>query len=128
MLGSHLLLAVDLPGLGEAGPDDLRSLLTTSFALLATGMVIGVLGTVLGVVTGVLTAVNIDIIVPTIENTLGMKFLSKDVYLIPELPSDLQWADVLAISAMGLGLSFLATLYPSWRASRLNPAEALRYE
>jgi len=92
------------------------------------GIVIGVLGTVLGVVTGVLTAVNIDVIVPAIENTLGMKFLSKDVYLIPELPSDLQWADVLAISAMGLGLSFLATLYPSWRASRLNPAEALRYE
>jgi lipoprotein-releasing system permease protein len=92
------------------------------------GMVIGVVGTLLGVVTGVLTAVNIDVIVPAIENTLGMKFLSKDVYLIPELPSDLQWADVIAISAMGLGLSFLATLYPSWRASRLNPAEALRYE
>jgi lipoprotein-releasing system permease protein len=92
------------------------------------GMVIGVLGTLLGVVTGVITAINIDVIVPAIENTLGMKFLSKDVYLIPELPSDLQWADVVAISAMGLGLSFLATLYPSWRASRLNPAEALRYE
>ena len=92
------------------------------------GMVIGVLGTLLGVITGVLTAVNIDVIVPAIENTLGMKFLSKDVYLIPELPSDLQWGDVIAISAMGLGLSFAATLYPSWRASRLNPAEALRYE
>jgi lipoprotein-releasing system permease protein len=92
------------------------------------GMVIGVVGTMLGVVTGVITALNIDVIVPAIENALGMKFLSKDVYLIPELPSDLQWADVLAISAMGLGLSFAATLYPSWRASRLNPAEALRYE
>jgi lipoprotein-releasing system permease protein len=92
------------------------------------GMVIGVVGTLLGVVTGILTAINIDVIVPAIENTLGMKFLSKDVYLIPELPSDLQWGDVIAISAMGLGLSFLATLYPSWRASRLNPAEALRYE
>jgi lipoprotein-releasing system permease protein len=92
------------------------------------GMVIGVVGTLLGVVAGILTAINIDVIVPAIENTLGMKFLSKDVYLIPELPSDLQWGDVIAISAMGLGLSFLATLYPSWRASRLNPAEALRYE
>ena len=92
------------------------------------GMVIGVVGTLLGVVTGIITAVNIDVIVPAIENALSIKFLSKDVYLIPELPSDLQWGDVIAISAMGLGLSFLATLYPSWRASRLNPAEALRYE
>ena len=92
------------------------------------GMVIGVVGTLLGVITGILTAVNIDVIVPAIENAFNIKFLSKDVYLIPELPSDLQWGDVIAISAMGLGLSFLATLYPSWRASRLNPAEALRYE
>jgi lipoprotein-releasing system permease protein len=92
------------------------------------GMVIGVIGTLVGVILGIITAVNIDVIVPAIENALGMKFLSKDVYLIPELPSDLQWADVIAISAMGLGLSFMATLYPSWRASRLNPAEALRYE
>jgi lipoprotein-releasing system permease protein len=92
------------------------------------GMVIGVVGTLLGVVTGIITAINIDVIVPAIENALSIKFLSKDVYLIPELPSDLQWGDVIAISAMGLGLSFLATLYPSWRASRLNPAEALRYE
>ncbi|HWI36268.1 MAG TPA: lipoprotein-releasing ABC transporter permease subunit [Burkholderiales bacterium] len=92
------------------------------------GMVIGVVGTLLGVITGIVTAVNIDVIVPAIENAFNIKFLSKDVYLIPELPSDLQWGDVVAISAMGLGLSFLATLYPSWRASRLNPAEALRYE
>ena len=92
------------------------------------GMVIGVVGTLLGVITGIVTAVNIDVIVPAIENAFNIKFLSKDVYLIPELPSDLQWGDVIAISAMGLGLSFLATLYPSWRASRLNPAEALRYE
>jgi lipoprotein-releasing system permease protein len=92
------------------------------------GMLMGVIGTLVGVVIGVVTALNIDVIVPAIENAFNVKFLSKDVYLIPELPSDLQWGDVVAISAMGLGLSFLATLYPSWRASRLNPAEALRYE
>ena len=63
-----------------------------------------------------------------IENALSIKFLSKDVYLIPELPSDLQSGDVIAIVLMGLGLSFVATLYPSWSASRVNPAEALRYE
>src|SRR4051812_26881366 len=92
------------------------------------GMVIGVVGTLIGVVTGIVTAINIDVIVPAIERALSIKFLSKDVYLIPELPSDLQRGDVIAITLMALGLSFLATLYPSWRASRLNPAEALRYE
>jgi lipoprotein-releasing system permease protein len=92
------------------------------------GMVLGVVGTLAGVVVGVITALNVDRIVKTIEELFAIKFLSKDVYLIPELPSDLQWGDVIAISALGLGLSFAATLYPSWRASRLNPAEALRYE
>jgi lipoprotein-releasing system permease protein len=92
------------------------------------GMVIGLIGTALGVAVGVVTALNIDVIVPAIENALNIKFLSKDVYLIPDLPSDLQAGDVLAVAAMALGLSFLATVYPSWRAARLNPAEALRYE
>src|SRR3989440_1453200 len=92
------------------------------------GMLIGVIGTLLGVLAGIITALNIDIIVPAIESVLGFKFLSKDVYLIPELPSDLQAADVLWISVMALVLSFVATLYPSWSASRVNPAEALRYE
>jgi lipoprotein-releasing system permease protein len=92
------------------------------------GMIIGVIGTLVGVGLGVITAINIDVIVPAIENVLGFKFLSKDVYLIPELPSDLQSGDVLAITAMALVLSFVATLYPSWSASRVNPAEALRYE
>jgi lipoprotein-releasing system permease protein len=92
------------------------------------GMIIGVIGTLAGVLAGIVTALNIDVIVPAIESVLGFKFLSKDVYLIPELPSDLQAADVLAITGMALVLSFVATLYPSWSAARLNPAEALRYE
>jgi len=92
------------------------------------GLLIGLIGTLTGVVLGVVTALNIDVIVPAIENTFRIKFLSKDVYMIPELPSDLQLGDVISVALMGLGLSFLATVYPSWRAARLNPAEALRYE
>ena len=92
------------------------------------GMIIGVIGTVVGVVLGIITALNIDVIVPAIESMLGFKFLSKDVYLIPELPSDLQSGDVIAITLMALALSFVATLYPSWSAARVNPADALRYE
>jgi len=92
------------------------------------GMVIGIAGTLIGAGLGIITALNIDVIVPAIESAFNIKFLSKDVYLIPELPSDLQAGDVGAIVLMALGLSFFATLYPSWRAARVNPAEALRYE
>ena len=92
------------------------------------GMVIGIAGTLIGAGLGIVTALNIDVIVPAIENAFSIKFLSKDVYLIPELPSDLQAGDVGSIVLMALGLSFFATLYPSWRAARVNPAEALRYE
>ena len=92
------------------------------------GMVIGIAGTLIGAGLGIITALNIDVIVPAIESAFNIKFLSKDVYLIPELPSDLQTGDVGAIVLMALGLSFFATLYPSWRAARVNPAEALRYE
>ena len=92
------------------------------------GMIIGLIGTAIGIALGVVTALNIDVIVPAIERTFNVQFLSKDVYLIPELPSDLQAGDVTAVGLMALALSFLATIYPSWRASRVNPAEALRYE
>ena len=92
------------------------------------GMIIGVIGVLVGMLAGVVTALNIDVIVPAIESMLGFKFLSKDVYMIPELPSDLQAADVIAITLMAFALSFVATLYPSWSAARVNPADALRYE
>ena len=92
------------------------------------GALIGVIGTFSGVVLGVLVASNIEVIVPAIEHTFGVQFLAKDVYYISDLPSDLQWADVVRIALTAFGLSLLATIYPSFRAARVNPAEALRYE
>ena len=92
------------------------------------GALIGVIGMGIGVLGGVLLALNIGTVVPAIEHLFGIQFLAKDVYYISELPSDLQWSDVTAIASVSLVLTLLATLYPSWRASRLNPAEALRYE
>ena len=89
---------------------------------------IGVIGTILGVAGGMLVAFNIDVIVPFIERLLGMQFLPKDIYLITELPSDPRMADIVSIGVTSLVLSFLATLYPSWRASRLQPAEVLRHD
>jgi lipoprotein-releasing system permease protein len=92
------------------------------------GTLIGVIGTFVGLVAGVLLAYNIDTVVPFVEGVLGFKFLAKDVYYISDLPSDVQLGDVTTIGIVSLVLSFIATLYPSWRASRVNPAEALRYE
>lgn len=92
------------------------------------GAVIGIIGTALGLVSGILLALNIGVVVPFIEHTFGVQFLSADVYQISELPSKLDWHDVGVIGLVSLALSWLATLYPSWRASRTNPAEALRYE
>jgi lipoprotein-releasing system permease protein len=92
------------------------------------GALIGVIGTFSGVLLGVLIGFNVDTVVPAIEQVLGFKFLAKDVYYISDLPSDVQLRDVATIGMVSLALSFLATLYPSWRASRVNPAEALRYE
>ena len=92
------------------------------------GAMIGVVGTALGVAGGIALALNIDVVVPALEHLLHIQFLSKDVYLISELPSELERGDVITISVVSLALGFLATLYPSWRAARVRPAEALRYE
>jgi lipoprotein-releasing system permease protein len=92
------------------------------------GAFIGVLGTLAGVALGVLGALNLETVVPLIEKALGMDLFPADVYYISELPSKLEWLDVQIVAGVSLLLALLATLYPSWRASRLNPAESLRYE
>jgi lipoprotein-releasing system permease protein len=92
------------------------------------GAMVGVIGTGAGLLLGLGIAFNIDVIVPAIEQALRTSFLPKDIYLISNMPSDPQRKDILPIAVISLILSFLATIYPSWRASRVNPAEALRYE
>jgi len=92
------------------------------------GAASGVIGTLAGVGLGLLVAYNIDVIVPAIERVLQVSFLPSSVYLISRMPSDPQQGDIVPIAIISLVLAFLATLYPSWRASRLQPAEALRYE
>ncbi|MBL8278615.1 MAG: lipoprotein-releasing ABC transporter permease subunit [Pelomonas sp.] len=92
------------------------------------GAVSGVIGTLSGVGLGLLVAFNIDVIVPAIERLLNVSFLPGSIYVITQMPSDPQRGDIVPIAVVSLLLSFLATLYPSWRASRVQPAEALRYE
>lgn len=92
------------------------------------GMVIGLIGTALGSLLGLAIALNLDHVVGAIESLFNVTFIDKTVYLITELPSKVLVSDVVAIVGTSILLSLLATLYPSWRASRLNPAEALRYE
>jgi lipoprotein-releasing system permease protein len=92
------------------------------------GAAAGIIGTLAGVGLGVLVALNIDVIVPFIEQMLGVSFLPAQIYLITHMPSDPRMDDILPIGVISLLLAFLATLYPSWRASRVQPAEALRYE
>ena len=92
------------------------------------GAMVGVIGTLGGLALGLLIAFNIDVIVPAIEHALHANFLPKDIYLISKMPSDPQRSDIVPIAVISLILAFVATLYPSWRASRVNPAEALRYE
>ena len=92
------------------------------------GTIIGSIGTVLGVLLGVVLAMNVDAIVTFIEGLLNIKFLPADVYYISDFPSDLHWDDVITIGLISFFLSLAATIYPAWDASRIQPAEALRYE
>ncbi len=95
---------------------------------LVQGSLIGILGTAIGVGLGCLIAYNIDVIVPFIENLLGTHFLDPGVYIINQLPSQVELDEVATVGITSLVLSLLATLYPSWRASRLQPAEVLRHD
>jgi len=92
------------------------------------GAMVGIIGTGAGLLLGLGVAFNIDTLVPALERLLGASFLPQDVYLISRMPSDPQQGDILPVGLISLALSFVATIYPSWRASRVNPAEALRYE
>ncbi len=95
---------------------------------LVQGALIGVIGTLLGVAGGIAIAYNVHIIVPFIERMLGVHFLPREIYFISALPSDPQAGDIITIGVTSLVLSLLATLYPSWRASRLQPAQVLRHD
>ncbi|HEY5364914.1 MAG TPA: lipoprotein-releasing ABC transporter permease subunit [Casimicrobiaceae bacterium] len=92
------------------------------------GALIGIIGTAIGVIGGIVLALNVGTVVPVIERVLGVTFLDKSVYYISELPSQLQRNDVVTIAIIALVLALIATIYPSFKAARVNPAEALRYE
>lgn len=92
------------------------------------GIVIGLIGTLLGVIGGVILALNVSNIIAWIETILGYQFLPAEVYYISDLPSDLHWNDVTVIGITAFVLSILSTIYPSWRAAQVKPAEALRYD
>jgi lipoprotein-releasing system permease protein len=92
------------------------------------GALAGIVGTLAGVALGLVIAFNIDTLVPALERLLSTSFLPSSIYVISRMPSQPLWSDIVPITFISLALAFVATLYPSWRASRVNPAEALRYE
>jgi len=92
------------------------------------GVIIGVIGTLLGSVGGIALAMNLDVVVPFIEQLFRVQFLAKDVYYISELPSDIRYPEVMLVAGLSFMISLIATIYPSYRASKTQPAEALRYE
>ncbi len=92
------------------------------------GSLIGIIGTVAGVIGGITLTLNLERILGAIEAVFNVKLLPEDVYYITGLPTDMQTADIVVITVVALLMSFLATLYPAWRAARTQPAEALRYE
>lgn len=102
--------------------------LSIMLIFMVQGVTVGVIGTLGGLALGLALALHIDTIVPAIERALGATFLPRDTYLIDRLPSDPQGADIVPVVVMALLLAFAATLYPSWRASRVHPAQALRHE
>jgi lipoprotein-releasing system permease protein len=102
-----------------------RSIMTI---FIIQGVVIGVLGTALGVAGGIGLALNVETIVPAIEQFFNVEFLAADVYYISDVPSELHWKDVWVMASVSMTLCLLATIYPAWRAARTHPAEALRYE
>jgi len=92
------------------------------------GLVIGVLGSLMGLAGGLSLAFNIDVIIPFIETILGIEFFPADVYYISSVPSKVEWSDVWSVTGLAFVLTLLATLYPAFKAAKLQPAEALRYE
>jgi len=92
------------------------------------GATIGILGLVIGVAAGVVLSLNVEPIVAAIERAFGVQFIDPNLYYISQLPSDLQWSDVVMVASGAVLATLLATFYPAWRASRIHPAEALRYE
>ena len=110
----------------------LRTLGASSMSIMwifvVQGATIGILGLAIGVAAGVVLSLNVEPIVAAIERAFGVQFIDPNLYYISQLPSDLQWSDVVMVASGAVLATLLATFYPAWRASRIHPAEALRYE